>query len=185
MRKTILGFQRHTISCSALTDRRFPSPRQFQLNEFIAPGSAALQPPPISHQGLVEVYLPQCISSLSRSFPLHFQRRVYAWLVFVDNGPNSNLLTVAGWGAGLIGLETSISSFSFWASRPTSKRVSSGNFAGHKSCEGTTGGVKNLARAIELLESICPTRVGWSLSLRVFSGCCFSDLMVLVLAKEP
>jgi len=31
------------------TDRGFPSPRQFQLKGFMAPGGAALQPLPISH----------------------------------------------------------------------------------------------------------------------------------------
>ena len=37
MRKTISGFQRCTIICSALTDRGFPSPQQFQLRGIIAP----------------------------------------------------------------------------------------------------------------------------------------------------
>ena len=43
-RKTILGSQHCTRSCNARTDRGFPSPRQFHPMEFMALGSAALQP---------------------------------------------------------------------------------------------------------------------------------------------
>lgn len=46
-RKTNLGAQYCTRLCSARTDWGFPSPRQFQPREFMAPGGAALQPPPI------------------------------------------------------------------------------------------------------------------------------------------
>uniref|UniRef100_A0A7N2LD18 Calcium-transporting ATPase n=1 Tax=Quercus lobata TaxID=97700 RepID=A0A7N2LD18_QUELO len=49
-RKMILGLHRPNMSCSALTDRGVPSPRQFQLKGFMARGGAASQPPPIPNK---------------------------------------------------------------------------------------------------------------------------------------
>ncbi|KAK7821814.1 hypothetical protein CFP56_037256 [Quercus suber] len=58
-------------------------------------------------------------------------------------------------------------------------------FAGPKSFEGTVGGVKEAARAIELSGSVRPARAGQSPSLRVSSTCVFSDLAALTLLVDP
>ena len=62
IKNTTLGFHHRTISCNARTGQGFPSPRQFQLKGFMAPGGVALQPLPISpHSGLG----PLCLLSVA------------------------------------------------------------------------------------------------------------------------
>ena len=51
MRKTTLGPFAFTISKSSQTRRWFPSPRQFQLKQFMMNGEAEMQPPPMKKFG--------------------------------------------------------------------------------------------------------------------------------------